>query len=72
MEVRVEYFVDELVSRYRIEGLSKVYYCKKCSESRIYCVKAFENCQRHVCEESVCEMVGSVAVLGVGEWYYVL
>ena len=38
MHVCVEYFVYELVSGYRIEGLTPVYCCKKCSQSRI-CIR---------------------------------
>ena len=52
----------ELVSGHCVESLTKAYFCQKCSESRICCVKAFENRLRHVCEESVCEMVGYEAV----------
>ena len=66
MDVCVEYVVIELVSEYRDKGLAKVYYCKKYSKSR-FC-KGLQICLRHVCEESVCGMVGSEAVLGRGEW----
>ena len=70
MNVRVEYFVNEFVSQYRVEGLTntKVYCCKKCSKSRLYCVKALENCLRQVCEESVYGIIGSEAVSDREKW----
>ena len=33
-DVRFEYSVNELVSGHRVDGLTKVYCCKKCSISR--------------------------------------
>ena len=61
---RVEYFINELVFGYRVESLTKVYCGKKCSERRLCCIKAFENCLRHVCEETAYGMVGSETELG--------
>ena len=54
----IAYFVNEFVSGYRFEDLTELYCCNKCSESRLCSVKAFENCLRHECEESVSGMVG--------------
>ena len=62
MDVCVEYFVNELMSGYRVESFIKVYYCKKCSESRLYSVQPFDNGLRHVCEERVCGMAGPETV----------
>ena len=61
MNVCVEYFVNEMGSGYRVDDLTKVYCCKKSSEtgfaalrtSRIICI---------MCEVSVCRLVRSVAV----------
>ena len=63
MDVRVEYFVNKLISGYLVEDLTKVYCCEECSENRLCCVKAFKKGLRHVCEESISGMVESDATL---------
>ena len=64
----IKYFVNELVSGYSVESLTKVYCCKKYSTSRLCCVRASENTLHHVCEESVCGIVKSEVMFGGEDW----
>ena len=63
MNVCDEFFVNGMVSGSRVEGLVKVYCCKKYSESRLCCVEASKNVYV-ICVMSVCGMVGSKSAWG--------